>query len=210
MTFAVMESEINDTAYGFLTRGCPRHCPFCIVGDKEGLVSRKVAGVKEFWKGQKNIVLLDPNLLASKDREELLDELIDTKATINFSQGLDVRLLTKETAERLNKIKTKDIHFAWDNCDQGYTRKKLEQARSWLDKSRWHTVVYVLVNYNTTIAQDLYRIHALDDIGYEPFVMVYDKPNAPRRVRRLQRWCNNKRLFRSCLWEEYEREGNDE
>lgn len=53
-----------DTAYGFLTRGCPRHCSFCIVGDKEGLYSRKVADLTEFWRGQKNIKLLDPNLLA--------------------------------------------------------------------------------------------------------------------------------------------------
>ena len=51
-----------DTAYGFLTRGCPRHCSFCIVGDKEGLKSVKVADLSEFWRGQKNIVLLDPPL----------------------------------------------------------------------------------------------------------------------------------------------------
>ena len=45
----------TDTAYGFLTRGCPRHCAFCIVGDKEGLRSHKVADLSEFWNGQPNI-----------------------------------------------------------------------------------------------------------------------------------------------------------
>lgn len=55
---------IKDTAYGFLTRGCPRGCQFCIVGKKEGLCSRKVADLTEFWSGQKNIVLNDPNILA--------------------------------------------------------------------------------------------------------------------------------------------------
>jgi hypothetical protein len=44
---------IKDTAYGFLTRGCPRGCFFCIVGKKEGLKSRKVADLKEFWGGKK-------------------------------------------------------------------------------------------------------------------------------------------------------------
>ena len=66
---------ITDTAYGFLTRGCPRHCKFCIVGDKEGLVSHKVADLSEFWRGQKNIEILDPNMLACEERSELLDQL---------------------------------------------------------------------------------------------------------------------------------------
>lgn len=194
---------ITDTAYGFLSRGCPRHCPFCIVGDKEGTKSRKVADIGEFWRGQGHVEILDPNLLACSERGELLDELINTNATINFNQGLDVRLLTKGTAEQINKIKTDRLHFAWDNYDHGYTRKKLEKAREWLDKDRWHTIVYVLVNYNTTIGQDIYRVRTLDNIGYEPFVMVYDKPNASQEIKHFQRWVNNKRLFRSCSWEEY-------
>ena len=53
---------ITDTAYGFLTRGCPRGCDFCIVKDKEGRKSVKVADLSEFWSGQPNIVLLDPNM----------------------------------------------------------------------------------------------------------------------------------------------------
>lgn len=52
----------RDTAYGFLTRGCPRGCDFCIVKEKEGQKSHKVADLSEFWNGQKNIILLDPNM----------------------------------------------------------------------------------------------------------------------------------------------------
>lgn len=63
--------NITDTAYGFLTRGCPRDCEFCIVGKKEGKKSYKVADLAEFWNGQKNIVLCDPNILACKDWKEL-------------------------------------------------------------------------------------------------------------------------------------------
>ena len=62
---------VSDTAYGFLTRGCPRGCEFCIVASKEGRVSRKVADLTEFWRGQKLIKLLDPNLLACRDHLEL-------------------------------------------------------------------------------------------------------------------------------------------
>ena len=80
-------------AYGFLTRGCPRQCGFCIVGKKEGTVSRQVADLSEFWNGQREIKLLDPNILACKDRERLLGELAASGAWVDFTQGLDVRLI---------------------------------------------------------------------------------------------------------------------
>ena len=197
---------IKDTAYGFLTRGCPRHCAFCIVGDKEGLISKKVADLSEFWNGQKKIELLDPNLLACKDRSELLNQLIESKAKINFNQGLDVRLLTKECAEQINHIKTSMIHFAWDNYEQS-TKHCLEKAREWLTKDGYHIRVYVLTNFNTTIEQDLERIYAIRDIGFDPYVMVYDKPHAPKTIKHIQRWCNAKWVFRKCekfedyIWE---------
>jgi hypothetical protein len=61
-----------EQAYGYLTRGCPRACPFCIVADKEGRKSVHVADLSEFWHDQKEIKLLDPNLLACKEHEFLL------------------------------------------------------------------------------------------------------------------------------------------
>ena len=51
--------------------------------------------------------------------------------------------------------------------------------------------------------QDLERILKIKEIGYDPYVMVYDKPHAPKEIRHLQRWCNNKWIFRSCDWEDY-------
>ena len=79
--------EVKQTAYGFLTRGCPRGCDFCIVGKKEGRRAYKVADLSEFWSGQKNIVLLDPNFFACCEWEGLARQLIDSKAWIDFSQG---------------------------------------------------------------------------------------------------------------------------
>jgi hypothetical protein len=43
--------------------------------------------------------------------------------------------------------------------------------------------------------ENLYRIYTLRDMGYDPYVMVYDKPNASHDARKLQRWCNNKFVF---------------
>lgn len=66
--YSLYPERTKDTAYGFLSRGCPRGCGFCIVGKKEGRRSQKVADLSEFWHGQKNIVLLDPNTIACPDR----------------------------------------------------------------------------------------------------------------------------------------------
>lgn len=197
----------ENTAYGFLTRGCPRHCSFCIVGDKEGLRSIKVADVSEFWDGQKYIKLLDPNLLACKQRSELLDQLVHTKSYIDFTQGLDIRLINGAVIDAINQMRLKQIHFAWDNANEDLSERFIEYAKNARHKpnGRFGTV-YVLTNYNSTMEENLYRIYTLRDLGYDPYVMVYDKPHAPREIRDLQRWCNNIRIFRKCKkFDDYKR-----
>lgn len=188
---------IRDVAYGFLTRGCPRHCPFCIVGDKEGLISHRVADLDEFWRGQKSIVLLDPNITASRECEKLFDDLIKTKAKIEFSQGIDVRMLTDKGADQLNRMRVDMVHFAWDNYEFK-TYEKLKAIRPLLKYDHRRLTVYVLTNFNTTHEQDLERIYKLKELEYSPYVMIYDKPHAPRETKLLQRWCNNKIIFKSC------------
>lgn len=189
---------ITDTAYGFLTRGCPRHCGFCIVGDKEGLCSHKVADLSEWWNGQSKIELLDPNLLACKDRMELLDQLIESKAMVNVNQGFDIRLTNEEIAHKIGQMRVKRIHFAWDDPKQDLT-SYFKNFHEWYKRKSFTTkVVYILTNYNSTMEENLFRIYTVRDLHYDPYVMVYDKPNAPKEVKALQRWCNCKMIFRKC------------
>lgn len=185
------------TAYGFLSRGCPRGCGFCIVGKKEGYGSRAVADLSEFWKGEKEIRLLDANLLACPDWERLLWQLAESMADVDFTQGLDIRLATPEKIEVLNRIKTKMLHFAWDDPETDLTAyfKRFTEFTSVKDERKRR--VYVLTNFNSTQEQDLYRIYTLRDMGYDPYVMVYEKQTAPPETRKLQRWVNNKRFFRA-------------
>lgn len=197
---------ITDTAYGFLTRGCPRGCPFCIVAEKEGKKSIKVANLQEWWSGQKYIKLLDPNLLASDEHIDLLKQLANSKAYIDITQGADIRLLTDENIEYINALKLKQIHFAWDNPKDEKTKSNLEKfAKNRRYKSYVTYPVYVLTNYWSSFEEDLYRVYWLRDHGYNPYIMIYDKENAPKQVRQLQRWVNNRMIFRSCSsFEEYD------
>lgn len=192
---------IKDTAYGFLTRGCPRGCDFCIVGDKEGRVSHKVADLEEFWNGQKNIVLNDPNILACKEWPDLLSQLASSRSWVDFNQGLDARLMTEAKAEALGEIKVKEIHFAWDDYKQGDSVLRGLEIYKKHSKRKPHqhnAVVYTLVNFNTTIEQDLDRVYTLRQLGYLAYIMVYDKQNAKTIYKKLQRWCNNRFVFAKC------------
>lgn len=198
----------KDIAYGYLTRGCPRACHFCIVSKKEGRSSCKVADLSEFWRGQKNIKLLDPNILACPSHLELLTQLSDSKAYVDFTQGLDARLLTKHNIDIINQIKLKNIHFAWDYMKEEKSVLKGLSLYAGLAKNKPHGhygIVYCLTNYDTTIEQDLYRIYKLREMNYDPYVMIYDKPSAPKVIKRLQRWCNNKIIFGKVKrFEDYE------
>ena len=197
--YSIYEHITTDTAYGFLTRGCPRGCKFCIVAGKEGRKSYKVADLSEFWRGQKHIELLDPNILACKDHPDLLQQLVDSKAWVNFNQGLDIRFTNERNIALLNQIKVKEIHFAWDNPKDDL-RPYFERYKAYA-KHKPHGeygTVYCLTNFGSTMEEDLHRIYTLRDLGYAPYVMIYDKPHAPREIRLLQRWCNNRIIFKSC------------
>ena len=184
-------------AAGFLTRGCPRGCGFCIVGKKEGLCSHEVAELSEFWRGQKEIKLLDPNILACKEHERLLKQLADSGAKVDFTQGIDIRLTNPDNIALLNRVKTSMIHFAWDNPKQDLTKHFEQYAKYTNIKSERNKAVYVLSNFDSTIEEDLHRIYTLRDLGYSPYVMLYQKETADRTHKRLQRWVNNRFIFRS-------------
>ena len=196
---------IKDMAYGYLTRGCPRKCPFCIVAEKEGMRAHKVANLSQFWSGQKHIKLLDPNLLACPDWENLLGQLADSGAWVDFTQGLDIRLMTDEKAAAINKVKYSMLHFAWDDPHDMVTYDKLIKYKDvWKGDFRRRRV-YVLTNFNSSHSGDLFRVYALRELGYDPYIMIYDKIHAPKETRYLQRWVNNKRIFRTIKkFEDYD------
>lgn len=204
--YSLYPQYTENCSYGFLTRGCPRGCGFCHVASKEGKCSYKTANLDEFWKGQSKVILSDPNILACADHKDLLQQLIDSKAEVEFNQGLDIRLITDTNLELLRQIKLKQIHFAFDRWQD---RKIIEpKLRAFKEATGYHrgkgdVTVYILVNYDTTIEQDLYRIQLCRELNFAPYPMIYDKEHCDPIYKKLQRWCNNFIFWKTPTFEEY-------
>ena len=194
----------DDYAIGFTTRGCIRDCEFCVVPEKEGKI-KPVADIYDFWKDQEYIKLLDNNLTAHKEHfNQIINQLIEEKVKVDFSQGLDIRLITPEKAKLLSKVKLwKQIHFAWDYPE---IEKQVREGIGTLKNNGvkgYKIMFYVLIGYNTTKEQDLHRVRLLDNLGVDPFVMPYDKKD--RYQKNFARWVNHKAIFRTVKWENYQR-----
>lgn len=152
--YSIYPELAKDTAHGFLTRGCPRGCAFCHVAKKEGRKSCQVAELSEFWRGQRNIEIMDPNILACKDREKLLEQLAASRAYVDFNQGLDIRLADRDIADLIGRIRVQRLHFAWDNPKDDL-RPYFQRFSEWYRrKDPSKKVVYVLTNFGSTLEED--------------------------------------------------------
>lgn len=144
--------EVQNTIFGFLSRGCLRGCPFCIVGKKEGCNAVKVANLDEFWNGQKNITLLDPNMFACREWWDLSGQLIESRAWIDFSQRCDIQIIADEKMELLMKMKIKQIHLAWDrHAEKEIILPKFQRFKEITGWNKCKMTVYVLCGYDSTI-----------------------------------------------------------
>jgi hypothetical protein len=198
----------QQTAFGFLSRGCPRGCSFCHVKAKEGQRAYKVADLTEFWSGQGNIVLCDPNLLACKEHMDLLQQLADSKAKVNLNQGIDIRLVNDTNLELIKKIRLNGIHLAfdrWQDKDIVEPRLRAFAEKTGFTRNRGRVMVYILCNYDTTLEQDLYRIQLCRELNFSPYPMIYDKEHCDPVYKQLQRWCNNFIFWKVPTFEEYKR-----
>lgn len=188
-------------AISMTSRGCPRGCSFCHVAAKEGRCAVKVANVSDFWTpdlGKNEIKVLDPNITACREKRDLMRQYAETKVWIDFTQGIDIRLVNEDDVEDLNRMKVKQLHFAWDSPKDALEEKFRMFSERFKIKDMRRKTVYCLTNFNSTMEENLYRIYTLRDLGYTPYVMVYNKPSAPKEIKKLQRWCNNKVIFKSC------------
>ena len=197
-----------DYSIGFATRGCFRICSFC-VNKKYDNVFRH-SPIEEFHDpNRKYIYLWDDNFLAFGKWREVLDELEATKKPFQFRQGLDIRLMTEEKAQRLSKMKYHgDYIFAFDNLkDRDLIEKNLKIWRKYCNKT---TKLYVLSGYDSQDEKDIRsifeRIRILMRHKCLPYIMRYEDYNNSEfkgMYINLARWCNQPSFFKKKSFREF-------
>ena len=195
------------TAYGFLTRGCVRKCPWCIVQRKEGTVT-PYCDIEYILQGRNAAVLMDNNILAAGEYcLNQLEKIAKIGCKVDFNQGLDARLIVSnpEFPKLLSKIKwLKPLRLA---CDSKSMMGTVEQAAELLRNAGlkpYTLFAYVLL---TSLHDSLERINFLKKLNIMPFAQPYrdftQKQIIPQWQRDMARWCNDKALLKSCDFRDY-------
>jgi len=167
-----------DFALGFLTRGCQKSCDFCIVPDKEGML-RQVAKIDDILPPEFNkLVLMDNNLLAHPEADNILEEMIERRLQVNFNQTLDIHLINKKNASLLQKIDSKNYSFTkrmyYFSFNTPDTISVIREKLKLLDSVKPTEIRFVcMYGYNTTLSEDIERFSFLQKMGTSPFVQRY-------------------------------------
>ena len=178
--------DLKDRAIGFITRGCPNKCSFCIVPIKEGK-TRQVANLEDLLQdGRKKLILLDDNILSHPKAGRFLEEMARRDLRVNFTQTLDIRLLKKETWRLVRRIRCSNIKFTRTNYHFSLNdTRHLDRVRreyEQLDFSPKDNVEFIcMYGYNTTLAEDVERFRFLRSLpGAYVFVQCYQPiPGGP-------------------------------
>ena len=198
---------------GFLLRGCRLKCKFCVVPQKEGKPFSNMR-VFDLWRGYpfpRNLHLLDNDFFGLPEWKEHLESIRNGGFKVCFSQGINIRMITEETAAALALIQYRDTKFkqrrlytAWDNLGD---EKRFFEGVDMLEYAGIppkHLMVYMLVGYadGETFEDIRYRFDRMVERGLMPYPMVYD--NLRRDLKAFQRWVV-RGVYRYIPWEEYTR-----
>ena len=195
---------------GFTMRGCRFRCKFCVVPEKEGKPYAN-STIEEIWqqRGSDFVVLLDNDFFGNPEWAARINEICKHDLRVSFSQGLNIRIITEEQARALASVQfrnqsggKKQVHFAWDQWGKG-TERLIEQGFERVTRAGvrpYQMAFFVLIGWNTTEEQDLYRINKLHGMGCDVYVMPYNRKDSYQMA--LQRW-NNGHAWRSVSWQDY-------
>lgn len=206
-------------AIGFLSRGCIRNCPWCVVPRKEGEL-RQYDDVERLAQDRKWLVLMDNNFLANDFEfvKEQLEKVQRNGYRIDFNQGLDARLVTPENAELLAKCKWKGFTRRQDAKSHSYIRfacdtmsafEPVAEAVKMVRSAGYggEFSVYVLAKEVDDTLVRIEKLLALDK-KLNPVVMPYRNLDGDGQIQnpqlaKLANWCNKVSERKSCEWKDY-------
>lgn len=196
---------------GFAQRGCRFNCSFCVVPKKEGK-PKSVNTIEKIWtqRSSKFVVLLDNDFFGNPEWSDRIEEIKGLGLTVNFSQGLNIRIISEKQAQALASVKFSNINntfkqvtFAWDQMKDEKVIKRGYQRVVDAGIKPYQMQFYVLIGYNTTPEEDMHRVMMLKDWGCDPYAMPYDKTDPYQQ--KFVRWVNRRAIFKSCTFEEYKK-----
>lgn len=195
-------NEIVNAGIGMTSRGCVRNCPFCFVPEKEGRF-RQDQEIKDIINPKSNVIILhDNNLTADPYCIDKLHEIRDRNLVVDINQGCDVRLMTPEIAQAFSEVRhLRRIHYAWD------LMKYEKQILSGIETLKqfvkpYKHMCFMLVGFDTSFEEDMYRFEKLRELKVDPYVMRYNQKNDDGRLNRFARWVNG-RFYKSVVFSEY-------
>ncbi len=149
----------------FTSRGCNNNCPWCLVPEREG----KLAEYQDFAAGN---IVNDNNLLQCRgDHLDRVFGMLAGQKRIEFTGGIDARLVTTRMADRFRGIRLYQMFLA---CDIAGNLKHLQQAVQRLSMSRDKLRCYVLLAFNSeTISEATARLEDVWAAGCMPFAQLY-------------------------------------
>ncbi|MDH4214796.1 MAG: cobalamin-binding domain-containing protein [Candidatus Thorarchaeota archaeon] len=175
----------NNASFAYMTRGCPNRCSFCAVSKLEPEYVDFIPLRRQLSSNKKDLILLDNNVLASKDFSQIINEIKEcgfargamygnAHRVVDFNQGLDARLLTEEKMELLSQLPIDPLRIAFDDIKlkKLYTEKVRLAHRYGLK----YLSNYVLFNYRDT-PEDLYeRLRINIELNAELGLSIFSFP----------------------------------
>ena len=198
----------KNLAYGFLTRGCPNHCKWCVVPKKEGNIATYMDIEEIAVNGRKNIILMDNNILASDYGLQQIEKIISMGVRVDFNQGLDARLATDDIARLLARVKwIKRIRFG---CDTPGQIAECERATALIDKYGYKGEYFFYCILLKDFKEAFERVNHWKKKGgrFLPHCQPYRDLNNPRQIipqwqKDLAGWADKKWVFRSCEFKDF-------
>lgn len=198
--YSIFPSIDNKTAYGFLTRGCPNKCKWCVVPKKEGKVKPYMDVDDIAIDGRTNLILMDNNILASDYGLQQIQKIIDRRYRVDFNQALDARLVTPEIGKLLAQVRwLTPIRFG---CDTPKQIKDCDRAMTLIDAHRNVPGQYLMYTMITDDMEEAY--HRLTYFRDNKRVRIVAQPfrdiNNPHQVipqwqQDMARWAMRRELY---------------
>lgn len=199
------------TAYGFLTRGCIRKCPWCIVPKKEGAIKPYMDIEEIAVDGRNRIILMDNNILAAGDYSlNQIEKIIKLGVRIDFNQAMDARLVTPEIAKLLARVKWIDvIRFGCDtpaqidHCERAI---KLIQSFGFTGLFDLYTMLHGSIEecYNRTSRWRAPEYNHRVIVNPQPMLdLTRQVQNIPLWQRAMARWGSRKQIYFSTDFKDY-------